>query len=150
MCTREWIYHVLTPQAAGAAASSGSGAHWRLTDNAGLELTNATSLEGKNVEVRITKHGGDFYFMALASDRPPKRLQPPFRHVFESAYSDSMVLCNINAPNSYWLAIYGGEHCSVYDLDVVELSANDSRCASGEFVLAQNEATSTGYDELRL
>lgn len=85
---------------------------------AAASTSNGTHLEGKHVELVITKHSGDLTFMAVTADHAPHRLQPPYRIMREDTITDSAIFCNLHSPNIYWLAINGGDHCAVYDIKV--------------------------------
>ena len=154
VCPLEWIYHRIdmtgnTTSGAGAGVHGGSESR-RLAESDGGSVSVA-ALEGKNVELRLKKHTGDFSFLTLHADHPPTRLMPPWRTMTASAKRDSAIFCRLHRGNIYWLALVGGSHCSAYDLEVVELAANDTRCESGDYQLEPNEAAvSSASVELEL
>ena len=84
VCPNEWIYHCMNPIVTSTALDGG---HQR--ELAAMALANADyhrrlggavtasgcGLEGKHIELRLTKHTGDFTFMAVTADHAPQR--PP-------------------------------------------------------------------------
>lgn len=110
---------------------------------------------GTNVMFRFVKHEGDFVFMSLVGSlepptAPPTRKQPPSRTLHHDEIVDYGIFCNLRPGNRYWIALIGGGHCAAYDLEVVQLAHDDTRCASGEYSLVENEVDTAGQTTLAL
>ena len=152
VCPEEWVYHYVNVSREGTSVRRRRRRQLGMSRDAKMGLADreelrrrylaegrslSPSLAGENLMIKVKKFVGSLFFMATEGLNAPRQLLPPYRVMKEEDGTDSVAFCNLQPLddlgwNLYWLAIVGGDECAVYEVTLMQLPADDLRCANGE------------------